>query len=441
MACKKKKSHFSIKNVKKREERNVNMRFILRSELSKSKLLLKQKDQEITNLKDDQTLMRDINTKLEKSLNDQRKKTKLIAANKRKVQKKVVYYSAQARKKEGNNADETCLKQQSETIDMVETKVNGMYTADTRLCVMELTGLEVATGKIAPVMDAVGKLCNIKFSPLPSRQACQNIADEGQVVAKEFVKERVHKRSNGFGLHKDGTTSKKVKILDTSITTSNGESFCLGWSSVSSETEKAIAEKSQTKLEEVVGEVDERGELGELLKKLKYTMSDRAANEKKSNEFLENWEADTLRKNGDENSQKMHHLFCLAHVLLGFHSYTLNAITKLPTYQSQDYRHPINVLLKYASDLFGPVGDHRGLRPQWEAHCAANNIKSTIKSYKDNRFNGIFEVSAQVFHHHQDFINILESLKSLNFKQAKLLNSLKNKDMMLLLECLGLFFP
>ena len=136
---------------------------------------------------------------------------------------------------------------------------------------------------------------------------------------------------------------------------------------------------------------------------------------KKSNEFLEKWKADTLRKNGDENSQKMHHLFCLAHVLLGFHSYTLNAITKLPTYQSQDYKHPINVLLKYASDLFGPVGDHRGLRPQWEAHCAANNIKSTIKSYKDNRFNGLFEVSAQVFHHHQDFINILESFKSLNF--------------------------
>ena len=77
------------------------------------------------------------------------------------------------------------------------------------------------------------------------------------------------------------TTRKKVKILDTSITTSNGESFYLGWSSVSSETGKAIAEEAQTKLEEVVGEVDERGELEELLKKLKYTMSDRAANEKK----------------------------------------------------------------------------------------------------------------------------------------------------------------
>ena len=84
-------------------------------------------------------------------------------------------------------------------------------------------------------MDAAGKLCNINFSHLPSRQACQNIADEGQVVVKELVRERrVLKRSDGFGLYKDGTTHKKVKILNTSDTTSNG-SFCLGWSSILSE--------------------------------------------------------------------------------------------------------------------------------------------------------------------------------------------------------------
>ena len=42
-------------------------------------------------------------------------------------------------------------------------------------------------------------------------------------------------------------------------------SFSLGWSSVSSETGKVIAEEAQTKLEEVLGD-DERGELGELLR-------------------------------------------------------------------------------------------------------------------------------------------------------------------------------
>ena len=51
------------------------------------------------------------------------------------------------------------------------------------------------------------------------------------MVAKEFVKKRLMKGSDGFGLHKDSMTSKKVKILDISVTTSHGESFCLDWSS------------------------------------------------------------------------------------------------------------------------------------------------------------------------------------------------------------------
>ena len=63
---KKKKSYFGVKNVKKRDERNVNIRFVLRNKLSKSEGLLNQKDHEITNLKDDLTLMTDINSELEK---------------------------------------------------------------------------------------------------------------------------------------------------------------------------------------------------------------------------------------------------------------------------------------------------------------------------------------------------------------------------------------
>ena len=54
------------------------------------------------------------------------------------------------------------------------------------------------------------------------------------------------------------------------------ESFYLGCSLDFSETGKAIAEKAQTKLEEALGD-DERRELAEPLKKLKYTNSDRAA--------------------------------------------------------------------------------------------------------------------------------------------------------------------
>ena len=59
-------------------------------------------------------------------------------------------------------------------------------------------------------------------------------------LQKDFIKERVFKRNKSFGLHKDGTTRKKVMLLDTSIRTDSGESFCLGWSSLASETGQAI---------------------------------------------------------------------------------------------------------------------------------------------------------------------------------------------------------
>ncbi|GFR79214.1 hypothetical protein ElyMa_005868100, partial [Elysia marginata] len=51
-----------------------------------------------------------------------------------------------------------------------------------------------------------------------------------------------------------GTSRKKVKILDTSIVTDEGDSFCLGWSSVARETGEAIADEAKDKLEEVAGD-------------------------------------------------------------------------------------------------------------------------------------------------------------------------------------------
>ncbi|GFO29845.1 hypothetical protein PoB_005635000 [Plakobranchus ocellatus] len=205
--------------------------------------------------------------------------------------------------------------------------------------------------------------------------ARQRIVDKGHVVSKAFIKDTMLKKSKSFGIYKDGTTRKKVKILDTSIQTVSGESFCLSWSSVAAKTGQAIANEAKEKL---------------------------------------------------------------GHVLLGFHSYVRNEIKVL--YESSENKHPVTTLLKDASDLLGPVGDHRGVGSQWEAFCMEKNLKSVIKPYKDNRFNGLFEVAAQVFHHHDDFLRILTALNSLNAKQARLTKAFKNSKSILILECLGVLF-
>lgn len=442
--CNRRSGHFNIKNVRKRDERNRRMRDALRIEKNKQKRLAKQYEEENARLKTQLKEFQKENAKLKERMKGLQRKTQKSVADKRVAERRMFYHRRRSEKMRRANLESkehqlTKAEQVGNEAEesMIETKSrDGQYTPATRLCVMDLLGLEVATGKIAAVMESVGRLCSTRFSCLPSRQICQKIADEGQVIAKMFVKDRVFE-SRSFGIHKDGTTRKKVKILDTSVVTRDGEAYCLGWSSVSSETGKAIAEEGKEKLGELV---EEDEEMVKLMKSLQYTMSDRAANEKKSNEILEEWRKQKLSNYGEENASKIHHLFCLAHVLLGFQSYTISGIKKLDRYDNGDLKHPIVVILKDSSDLFGPVGDYRGIRNQWEAFCIENNIRSTIKAYKDNRFNGLFEVSAQVFHHHKSFVTLLEAQSSLNFKQTRLLKSLKNPDLVLLMECLAIFF-
>ncbi|GFN75763.1 sodium leak channel non-selective protein-like [Plakobranchus ocellatus] len=436
------KSHemsiYSIKNVKRREGRKAAMRATLRRERNTFAALAKEREEENDRLKTELKKLKDRNVKLEKKTACQRKrlitlmKEKKIARNraryhqKRRLGEQYSMVNGQAERVKDNDDERSVVELKNE---------DGEFTDDVRFCVLELTGLEVATGKIGPVIETVGEMCGQKFTTLPSRTACQKIIDEGQALAKTYIKENVLSKCKSFGIHKDGTSRRKIKILDTSINTDKGETFCLGWSSVVTETGKAIAEDTREKLEEVVGEED----MLNILRKLEYYMNDRAANEKKSCDLLDAWRDEMLRCDG-ELRKGVRHLHCAAHVLLGFHSYVIKAIKKLDFIPGQEFKHPVTVLLKDASDLFGPVGDYRGLRNQWEAFCFEKGIKSTIKSYKDNRFNGLFEVSAQLFHHHVDFLYLLDSIPSKNNKQTRLTTSLRNPSLLLLVECLGLFF-
>ena len=172
-------------------------------------------------------------------------------------------------------ADET-VEEEDINRDELRTKTSEReYTGGLWICVMELAGLEVATGKIGQVMEAVGAFCGVKFECLPSRTACQRIVDEGHELAKTFVSQMILRKCKGFGIHKDDTLRRKVKILDTSISTDSGESFCLGWSSVVSETGQAIGDDTIEVVE------DEEDGMLEAVQKMEYVMNDRAANEKK----------------------------------------------------------------------------------------------------------------------------------------------------------------
>ena len=101
-----------------------------------------------------------------------------------------------------------------------------------------------------------------------------------------------------------------------------------------------------------------------LIAKLQYLMSDRAASMKKSNEVLNEWRHSMLEDLGEQNTEDVHSIFCMAHVLLGFHSYTVKALNNSVLCDDDNVnkngRNRVCVLLKNASNLFGPVGDHCG---------------------------------------------------------------------------------
>ena len=93
---------------------------------------------------------------------------------------------------------------------------------------LELTGLKVGTGNMGKMMETVGDMCVLEFQSLPKRTACQNIIDEGQILKKSFINQKVLKHCSSFGVHKDGPTRRKDKILDTLVQTEEGETFCVG---------------------------------------------------------------------------------------------------------------------------------------------------------------------------------------------------------------------
>ena len=134
------------------------------------------------------------------------------------------------------------------------------------------------------------------------------------------------------------------------------------------------------------------------LGKLAFSMSDRAGNEKKANQPLDEWRDDALQQFSDPPS-KVHHFYCMAYILLGVHNYICSDLIaqenflvpehgplgrdRLPVFKFWSKKNTaVERLPRTTSDIFGPSGDHHGVRDMWEAHCSQNGLKSNIGNYE-----------------------------------------------------------
>ena len=109
---------------------------------------------------------------------------------------------------------------------------------------------------------------------LPSRQVAVNIVAEGHILMKLFYADAIE-HSSAWGLHKDGTSRQKKKILTSTVTLNTGQQLPLGFRHVARETSDTISSTFRKDLEEIeqVRNMDEnhkrdKGFLQEALEKL-----------------------------------------------------------------------------------------------------------------------------------------------------------------------------
>ncbi|XP_053381945.1 uncharacterized protein LOC128549357 [Mercenaria mercenaria] len=353
-----------------------------------------------------------------------------------------------------------------------ETKnSDGSFNDSIRLCVIELAGLEVAVEKVSQVIQVISRHMfsrEISKADLPTSSTVQTIVDEGHFLAKTYIS-TVIDAAESFGLNRDGTSRKKQKIVDTSVTLDTGDVMSLGFTRVAHESAKTINSVTKNSIDELAklnstfcSDKNDTANTNEeyirnTLHKLAFSMSDRASNEKLADKLLDEWRDEVLETCENKDKTTVKHFHCMAHVLLGFHKYACTDVKSVETSLAKEsgplgrdslpafkyWRSSGTVVervVRTTAETFGPAGDHLGLKDRWDADCSQKGVKSVLGNYRDNRFNGIFQTSAEVLVHADQMLDVLSTVKNPNRKLQAVKADLQCEKVRTLLQCFGLFY-
>ena len=180
------------------------------------------------------------------------KKTQQVAT--KRLQDQLRYYKQKSMKVESDTSDSECdycgdledqiRKLQDKNDELLEenallneelcqlksqslvTMVDGKYTEEVRLCVMELLALNVGINKVEPVIRAVLRLVNVSCPQLPQHTAISDMLLEARALSQIQLAETLSVTENNT-LHSDGTTKFGHKYGSYQISTSD-EALTLG---------------------------------------------------------------------------------------------------------------------------------------------------------------------------------------------------------------------
>ena len=167
-------------------------------------------------------------------------------------------------------------------------------------------------------------------------------------------------------------------------------------------------------------------------------------------------------KSADADHTDLHFLYCNAHFLLGLSSGCEKVLKVFEQHLIADIGHKLgrDEASKYFSfrnayesaaaryirtccDSFGPRGNEKnGCKKQWEAFCKEKlEKKSTLTSFRMNRFNNFFKGAASAFYHRLDIVPFLSGYReNVNMKLESVQLDASSHELQALVRALGIIF-
>ena len=353
------------------------------------------------------------------------------------------------------------LDLQSEHIHTRKESRGAPFSDNIQKCIMQLVGeLDIPTTKVSQVVQSVSKWLydkDIDKTELPSTATANNFVDIAQVLGKYQLAEELVE-TDRWDLHGDGTSRDSKKIIGQQVTLDNGKSLSAGFSPVAVEDSSTLLENVISMMDELCYVYDEENREAVykmMIDKMFSTMSDRSSVNKKFNEDL-----NKHRKDISDSSSELIYLYCNAHFLLGLshkcESILLEFEKKLEAELGRPLGRNNNAKFKNwhsseshsaryvrtASDVLGPRGDQKnGCQSYWNAYLSRNDQRSSVTSFRSNRFNNFFEGSRGLFHHQSDIVDFLSEYKGdLNLKLQSVLLDASSVEIQSLIRALGIVF-
>ncbi|KAI8510938.1 hypothetical protein Bbelb_118540 [Branchiostoma belcheri] len=326
------------------------------------------------------------------------------------------------------------------------------YTNDVRACCMKLFSHEVSANNMSNVIHAVlTTLCkyNISVDDLPGVKFCQLIREEAGLASDMQLAEEMESGLN-MTAQSDGTTRDGQKYADYEITTAKGQHRLIGILEMPSGESADQLEGLKfilDKIARLTNSIDNNQYTNRIISKIKNTMGDGAASQKHFNQLLqtyrqdilpeviENWEM--LEESVQQDLITMNHMYCQLHALIGFATYSDEALRELEDlwrvqekklgvenlreFQNKDGEYTwgkgdsaTQRLIRTTCDAIGPRGNQQaGCMGEFETYLALDHLKlkrtTHLKSFKGNRFNILFECGAGVFHHSKHVRDMFEN--------------------------------